>query len=244
MRRGVRTRMSKADLRLDWCSYQAAKWAVEHWHYSRCLPASKSQYIGVWEGDNFVGCIVFGTGAGNITKGKLYGLPEMQMAELTRIALREHSFTVSRMVSIAIRMLKLRNPGIRLIVSLADPVRGHIGSIYQAGGWAFVGETSKSKTYIGKDDREYHERVVSPTGRKRQYGRYVPCLKPQDAKSIRVNPGKYKYLYPLDPAMRAQIEPLRKPYPKRGSGEIDNAANTNSQTGGASQTDPLLVEAA
>ena len=26
---------------------------------------------------------------------------------------------------------------------------------------------------------------------------------------------KYKYLYPLDRAMRRQIEPLRKPYPKR-----------------------------
>jgi len=50
---------------------------------------------------------------------------------------------------------------------------------------------------------------------------------------------KYKYLFPLDDAMRKQIEPLRKPYPKRESGEIDNAVSSNSQTGGASPTDSL-----
>jgi hypothetical protein len=52
--------------------------------------------------------------------------------------------------------------------------------------------------------------------------------------------GKHRYLYPLDDAMRKQIEPLRKPYPKRGTGETDNAAQPNAQTGGASPTVPLL----
>jgi hypothetical protein len=45
---------------------------------------------------------------------------------------------------------------------------------------------------------------------------------------------KYKYLFPLDDAMRNQIEPLRKPYPKRVQGEIDNAPQTNVETEGAS----------
>ena len=51
---------------------------------------------------------------------------------------------------------------------------------------------------------------------------------------------KYKYLYPLDSAMRAQVEPLRKPYPKRGTGERDNAPGSNRETGSASPTVPLL----
>ena len=53
-------------------------------------------------------------------------------------------------------------------------------------------------------------------------------------------PGKYKYLFPLDDAMRKQIEPLRKPYPKRGRGETDSASQSNEKTGGASPTRPLL----
>lgn len=30
----------KPELRLDWCSYQAAKYAVEYWHYSQPLHGS------------------------------------------------------------------------------------------------------------------------------------------------------------------------------------------------------------
>jgi hypothetical protein len=37
------------DLKVDFCSHEAAKYACEHWHYSRCVPASKLIKIGVWE---------------------------------------------------------------------------------------------------------------------------------------------------------------------------------------------------
>ena len=55
---------SKSDLRLDWCSHEAAKYAVEHWHYSQRMPAGKNTYIGAWEGGKFIGALVFGLGAG------------------------------------------------------------------------------------------------------------------------------------------------------------------------------------
>jgi len=45
----------KVDLRLDWCSHAAAKYAVEHWHYSKTMPVSKRVNIGVWEGEKFIG---------------------------------------------------------------------------------------------------------------------------------------------------------------------------------------------
>ena len=41
-------------LRLDWCSYAAAKYACENWHYSKCLPASKIVKIGVWEDEKYL----------------------------------------------------------------------------------------------------------------------------------------------------------------------------------------------
>ena len=34
-------RVSKVDLRLDWVGHDAAKFAVEHWHYSHAMPKSK-----------------------------------------------------------------------------------------------------------------------------------------------------------------------------------------------------------
>lgn len=206
---------SRPELKLDWCSLKAAKYACEKWHYSRVLPAGKSNFIGVWEDGEFIGAVCFGCGSGNATNGKMYGLQLMQMAELTRVALREHKTPVSRIVAIALRLVVKRNPGLRLIVSYADPVRGHVGGIYQAGGWVYAGDSAKSKTYIGKDGREYHTRSTSITGRVKVFGKYQRCPRHEDMAGVRDNPGKYKYLMPLDDEMRERVEPLRRPYPKR-----------------------------
>jgi len=35
-------------LRLDWCSYEATKFACTNWHYSRSVPAGKLMKVGVW----------------------------------------------------------------------------------------------------------------------------------------------------------------------------------------------------
>jgi hypothetical protein len=50
--------MSKAILKLDWCSHEAAKYACEHWHYSKCVPKQKTVKIGVWENSVFIGCVI------------------------------------------------------------------------------------------------------------------------------------------------------------------------------------------
>ena len=47
------------DLRVDWCDYQAAKYAVMHWHYSKAMPAGRNVYLGVWESNRFVGAVLF-----------------------------------------------------------------------------------------------------------------------------------------------------------------------------------------
>ena len=54
--------MSKVDLRVDWCSYEAAKYAVEHWHYSRSMPVGKLLTVGVWENGEFVGAVIYAWG--------------------------------------------------------------------------------------------------------------------------------------------------------------------------------------
>jgi hypothetical protein len=60
-----------------------------------------------------------------------------------------------------------------------------------------------------------------------------------------INTGsKHKYLYPLDKAMRAQIAPLAKPYPKRPcAASIDSdAPATQAGEGGATPTAALQHE--
>lgn len=194
--------MSKADLRLDWCSHEAAKFAVEHWHYSRTMPAGKLVKVGVWEDGQFVGVVIFGRGANNHI-GSGYGLSQIEVCELVRVAMTAHKSPVTRVVSIAIKMMHSCSPGLRLIVSYADEQsQGHVGGIYQAGNWIYVG-SSQPQRELRLAGKVVHKR----TGNSR-YGTIVGIPKSEVL-------WKHKYLYPLDDDMRRQIEPLRKPYPKR-----------------------------
>lgn len=215
--------MTKVDLRLDWCSHEAAKFAVEHWHYSKTMSTPPNVYIGVWEDKAFIGCVIFGRGANN-NLGSPYGLQNIEVCELTRVALNNHITPVSRINAIAMKMMKNQNMGLRLCVSFADTNQGHHGGIYQAGGWLYSGQTPPSYKYIDKNGREWHQRQVSKTGVKPQYGELRAVAKIDECQKI-LQSGKHRYLFPLDDAMRKQIEPLRKPYPKREQGEIDNAGS-------------------
>lgn len=207
---------SKVNLRLDWCSYKAAKYACEHWHYSGSVMISKNVYVGVWEGGEFVGAVIFARGSNNAI-GKPYGLSQEQVCELVRVALRSHRTPVTKILSIAIRMLRQQSPGLQLVVSYADANQGHHGGIYQGGNWFYVGQSSKDVAYLMADGKLLHSREVSSSGVKKYFGENRKVPKPSDAKEKIALQGKHKYLYPLTPEMRAKIEPLRKPYPKRAS---------------------------
>ncbi len=200
---------SRVELKLDWCSHDAAKFACEHWHYSRCVPMPPIVRIGVWEDSKFVGVVLFNRGA-CMNLGKPFGLSQTQVCELVRIALRQHATPVSRIIRIALRMLKKSQPGLRLVVSFADPHEGHHGGVYQASGWVFAGATKPERKYM-VDGRIVHRRVYEG----KQFGNAAPQL-PANAKPYVAEP-KYRYLMPLDDGMREFVSKLSKPYPKRQS---------------------------
>lgn len=124
----VRPQMDKVDLKIDWCSFEAAKYAVLRWHYSKCMPIGKLVKVGIWENKKFIGAVIFGYG-NNQYQGNKFGLKQTQICELLRVALTEHRTPVTRIVSIALKMLKQSNHGIRCVVSYADPEQGHNGAI-------------------------------------------------------------------------------------------------------------------
>ena len=212
-------------LKLDWCSRQAALYAVTHWHYARSLSTAKNVYIGVWEDNGFAGCVVFGLGAGRATSGKRFGLRRaFEVAELTRVALKPgHHAPVSRVVAIAIRLLCQQSPGLRLLISFADPAHGHHGGIYQAGNWIYAGLTNpKVQNFLR--GRWVHHRTATSAG---SAWRGLPS---------RPTPGKHRYLMPLDAEMRARILPLAQPYPTR-AGSIGTDAPAD-QAGEGAATRP------
>lgn len=229
---------SRPELKIDWCSHEAAKYACEHWHYSKRMIVGKSAKFGVWKDEVFCGAIVFGSGSSGVgNMWKAFGLTTEGGCELQRVALRTHRTQVSRIIAIALRLLKSKYPGLRLVVSYADPYENHHGGIYQAGGWIFIGTGSATPVWIDRHGRMLHDRSVTPDGIRR--GRY-PSRCAVKSECTRIDrPPKYKYLMPLDTAMRKQIEPLRKPYPKRVRSVASDTSGDQPGEGGATPTRTL-----
>jgi hypothetical protein len=188
------------DLVVDFCSYHAAKYAVEQWHYSHVIPKGRNNYLGIWEGDKFIGAIVFGF-SNSPSLGMAFGLTQHEYSELRRIALNNHDSYVSQIMKRAIRLVKNKNNGLRLLISYADTRQSHHGGIYQATNWIYIGEAGmKREVKIAgvwrNDTHAFREKKHLIT-------------------DSRLIPPKHKYIYPLDKAMRRQVSKLAQPYPKR-----------------------------
>lgn len=223
-------------LRLDWVNSKAARFAVERYHYSRKMPVAKSAYIGVWEDQRYVGALVFGLGGGAATDGRRWGLArQFEVVELERVALKRHRTPVSRIVAIALRMIKMQFTKLKLVISYADPYQGHHGGIYQAGNWIYVGEYGSNFGFKDKSGRIWHSRVVG-TGERVHYGKRVKePVRVEDC--IRISlPKKHCYLMPLDQGLEDRLRKLSKPYPKR---QKDQAPGHHPGLGGETPTLPL-----
>ena len=200
--------MSKndVDLKVDWATHAAAKYACEHWHYSRTMPMGKDIKVGAWEDGEFIGVVLFRNGAKDL--GTPYGLRPGQSCELARIAMKSHKRFVSEIVARCIKYVKKQSPDLRIIVSFADPFQGHVGGVYQAGNWIYTGVSGSTVEFYYKG-KWYHPRDFRSSDWSSVSGMDTSKLRK------RKKPGKHRYLYPLDKEMRKQIEPLRKPYPKK-----------------------------
>ena len=113
---------------------------------------------------------------------------------------------------LAVRFLRKSSPGLRLIVSYADASQGHHGGIYQAMNWIYTGPCKSTRVVV-------HGQVMHGKTASSRYGKHgfsVEWLKQNvDPEAARIDSGdKHRYLLPLDDAMRAQVAPLAKPYPK------------------------------
>jgi hypothetical protein len=217
--------VSKPVLKLDWCSHEAAKYAVEKWHYSRRMPKSKQVYIGVWEHGEFAGAVITGYSTTPYL-GESFDLSQQQAVELTRIALKSgHVSPVSKVLSVVILMLRRAYVGLRLMVSYADPNVGHTGVVYQASNWIYAG-TVPGRTQFLIDGVWRNDAPAFRLARQRQFPK-------------RRTAGKHKYLMPLDDDMRRRVAPLARPYPKR-VGSAGSGTPAHQAGGGGANPTPAL----
>ena len=226
----------KVELKIDWATHESAKYACEHWHYSKTLPVGKMVKLGAWENGKFIGVVIFAWGM-NKSLGQPYGLQMVDCCELVRVALTKHQAPVSRIMAVAIQFLKMQSPGIKLIVSFSDPEEGHHGGIYQATNWIYAGTTAVN----------YEWRLNGRRLNKRAYTGHnfgnAKMKVPTGAIKINLK-GKHRYLMPLDTETRKKVLPLSKPYPKRAGSDTTDTAGLQPAEGGSIPTPALHLPTA
>lgn len=166
------------------------------------MPAGKIVRVGVWEDGLFIGCVLFSSGANNNIAKPFY-LTQHEVCELTRVALTKHKSEVTKIVSIAIRMLRKKETALKLIVSYADPEQGHDGIIYKAGNWEYLGQTSPINMTI-LNGKKIHNKTIHETFGTRAG---LPAI------TVR---GKHKFCYWLDKSAREVFMQKRLLSSKRG----------------------------
>lgn len=224
----------KADLKIDWASYDAALYACKKWHYSKCLPIGKLVKVGVWEDSKYIGCVVYSRGTAK-DLGTKYGLDQTECVELTRVALTQHKTPVSRILAISFKFLQKSNEKIKLIVSFAARSENHHGGIYQATNWIYTGESAANSDAIYKG-RRIPNRTIGVI--KKKYNMNEKELIAKGILSDIRRMTKHRYLMPLDNNVKNRILSLSKPYPKRTK---EQASEDHSDLGGATPTCTLQV---
>lgn len=184
-------------------------------HYLHRMPAAPRLCFGVTLDGELNGAVVLTSGARRAHGILTAGQPQ-QVSTLARLWLSDDlpKNAESRIIGIVLRHLR-RQTDWKLLISYADPAAGHVGTIYQATGWTYLGLGSPESYIALADGRILHPRTVynqfgsNSVGHLRRTGIdvYRRTLAP-----------KHRYLYVLDPAWRWRVRESAQPYPQSAAG--------------------------
>lgn len=184
---------------------------IAHEHYLHAMPAAPRRCYGVYLGDELHGAVVFTSGPRQGYR-LLAAARRQVVSELARLWLSDAlpANSESRVLGIILRSVRQTTPW-KLLLSYADPAAGHVGTIYQATGWRYLGETDADRSIRLPDGGVHHPRSV--------YQRYgsnnVGHLRATGIPAGRVPmPGKHRYAYVLDPAWHWRLRGPAQPYPR------------------------------
>lgn len=184
---------------------------IEERHYLHSMPAAPRRCYGVYLGDALHGAVVFTSGPRQGYRLLAAATPQ-EVAELARLWLSDilPRNSESRVLGIVLRSLQ-RETAWKLVISYADPAAGHVGTIYQATGWVYLGETEPNSYVRLADGNVHHPRSV--------YTRFgsnnVGHLRATGVSAARVPvAGKHRYAYVLDPAWRWRLRGATHRYPR------------------------------
>ncbi len=198
-------------LRVLPASPKAVSGVIEQEHYLHSMPAAPRACFGVYLDGSLLGAVVFTSGPRQGFR-LLSGSRPQEVATLARLWLSDAlpGNSESRVLGFVLRHLRKHTPW-KLLLSYADPEARHVGTIYQATGWLFLGQTPASSYLDLGDGRLHHPRSVY----QRLGSNAVRHLRNTGVMATRrPQAGKFRYVYLLDPAWRWRLAGQAQPYPR------------------------------
>lgn len=185
---------------------KAIKYACLNFHYAKCVPAVQYAYNVYNSQNEWCGVVCFGQGATpNLVKK--FNLIQGEVLELVRVALNGKQEHTSQAVVMALKQLHRDNPLIKIIVSFADNGQRHLGTIYQATNWIYLGKTILGQKEYLINGKWTHPRTIQKYSLKKRQN-----IK-ENAPSRKIS-DKFKYIFVFNKRLRKQYLKMALPYPK------------------------------
>lgn len=191
---------------------EAVRYACLKYHYSRCVPSSSYSYNVYNEQGEWCGVILFGNGA-TPHIATPFGLAQGEVLELVRVALNGKQPCTSECVGAALRRLHADAPQVKIVVSYADADQNHLGIIYQATNWIYLGlNGAGDRSAFIINGKKVHPRTIGSSGGVQSL-QWIREHLDKNATEFRTK-GKNKYIYVFNKRLRKKWQAKAKPYPK------------------------------
>ena len=141
-------------------SCKVARPYIATFHYSQTMPDSSLYIYAGYLDNRLCGIVVYGMGCGkNQYTSIIPDIKNGHYVELTRLwcANDMPKNTESKLIS---ESLKLLPSEIKLVLSFSDESKGHVGIIYQATNWYYLGINKGGKMLVTEDGIEKHPRLI------------------------------------------------------------------------------------
>jgi hypothetical protein len=218
-------------MRLEIASSKAIKYACLNFHYAKRLTLANLSYSVFNDNGEWCGVICFGQSSNRHVNAN-FGLQGNQVIELLRMALNGKQGKTSKAMAVAMKLLVKDAPLVKLLISYADNNQGHLGTIYQATNWIYIGQSNvdaRSGIHIDNKPESY-----------RGFGKRYGTTSQEKLKEILGNriefkdvKTKNKYIYPLDKSLIPMCKAMSKPYPKKPAALPHKGEGQSFQTEGA-----------
>lgn len=191
-------------MRITQANSKAVEYSCKMFHYAKSVPAVQYAYNVYNDNDEWCGCIVYGGGANN-NLSKTFDLNSGEVLELERVALNGKQEQTSKAVALTLKQLHKDDPLCKIVVSYSDHRQKHLGTIYQATNWIYLGLTITSDTQYFYKGKWTHERTINSRSDRDKLKMILPK---------RENSNKFKYVFVFDKKQRKEYQKMALPYPK------------------------------